>query len=366
MLRLNPQHASANLVYYNAALFAPSDGKVVPASISDTRSEPIVGKPEDFECSIIRFDISANLLPPIVVPMASLAIGPAVPSQLEATLRYLGVDYQQPLLFGVVDVTTSGFVYAIDEMVNSLNAAYLAAYTALIAAVGAIAGITSPPIFAFDPKTQLISIYLEVGWAASGVEIWMNSQLYQYFVSFVADFFGYNNASGRDFRLRKTSSSAIALPAATFRIGYPSSINAIVNPMISMSQTAPSLASMNGVRSIYITTSMPIDSEALPTSIAPGQNANNSTNKEKIMSDFLVATEPETNPVQDRISVSYLPTAEYRMIQMRGTQPLYLIDLKWWYTLQDGTAREMSIPPGGSANAKLLFRRKRAEDLLSH
>jgi hypothetical protein len=366
MLRVNPQHATANLVYYNAALFAPSDGKIVEAAISDTRSEPIVGRPEDFECSIIRFDISASLLPPIVVPMPQPPLLGTTPSNLLATLSYLGVDYQEPLLFAVASVETSGFVYAIDELINSLNFAFGLAYVNLIAAVGAIAGITNAPVFAFDPVTQLISLYLETAWAGSGVTIWTNSQLYQYIVSFLANFSGYNNLNGKDFELREYTISAKLLPAPGARVGYPSLLNAIANPLIQLSQTAPSLGSMNGVRSIYITTSMPIDSEALPTSITPGQSANNSTNKDKIMSDFLIATEPATNPVQDRISVSYLPQAEYRMIQMRGTQPLYLIDLKWWYTLQDGTKREMLIPPGGSANAKLLFRRKRAEDLLSH
>jgi hypothetical protein len=362
MIRVNAQHASSNLIYYNAALYAPSDGKVVLASIIDQRAEAIVGVPDDFEASIVRFDISANLLPPIVVPMAAPIVGIGQPSLLLATLRYLGIDYQQPLLFDTTSIETLGFVYSIDEFVNSLNAAFAAAFVG----VPPIAGINVPPIFAFSPVTQLISIYLDSGWTGSGAEIWVNSELYQYIVSILARFFGYNNPSGKDFQLLDNSSSAILLPPPGAREGYPASINASVNPMIVMSQTAPSLASMGGVRSIYITTSMPIDAEALPTSSAAGQNQNSSVNKQKIMSDFLISTDPATNPVQDRISVSYLPTAEYRMAQMRGSQPLTLIDLKWWYTLQDGTAREMTIPPGGSANAKILFRRRRANDLLAH
>lgn len=363
MHRLNPQHSTSNLVYYNAALFAPTEGKTVIAAISDPRSEPIIGVPEDFECSVVRFDISANLLPPIVIPMPlPPALGANVPSNLSVTLRSLGVDTQVIVNFSVFSVETSGFVYSIEEFIARVNAAFAAAF----AAMAPVAGVTSPPIFAFNPVTQLISLYAQSTYVG-GPEIYVNSQLYNYIESMPAAFFSYNSATGRDFRLQIESPSALAVPAAGApRAGYPISIQNIINQVQSISQAGPSLASMNGVRSVFITTSMPIDSEGLPTSISPNQNANNSSNKERILSDFLVSTEPGNNPVVDRISLSYLPTAEYRMVQMRGTQPLVLIDLKWWYTLQDGRSREMSIPPGGSANAKIMFRRKRAEDLLQH
>lgn len=386
MQRVSAHHASSNLVYYNASLSNPSDGKTTLAVINDTRSEPLIAKPEDWECSIIRFDISAKQLPPIVVPMVTNAVGLNQPSQLKITLRYLGVDYQQPLLFDVAFSDTVGFVFSIEDFMLRLNNASQLAYNALVAAAGAIPGVQLYPYFAFDPVTQLVSMYLEQwwlppvgpadpveqGWNASTAEIYVNSQLYNYIVSIPADSFGHGNPTGRDLRLNKTGPSAKLIPPTGFRIGYPILLNGgqqkllnQLNPMIQISQAGPSVASMNGVRSIFITTTMPINSESLPTTTSVAQNSNYSSNSLPIMTDFLVSTEPETNPVVDRITVSYLPTAEYRMAQMRGNEPLTFINLKWFYTLQDGTQREMTLTPGGTASAKLMFRRAKASDSFS-
>lgn len=360
MQRCGAHHASSNLVYYNASLIAPSDSKTIPAAISDTRSEALISKPEAWECSIVRFDISAGLLPPIVVPMPVPPLIGTTPSRLIATLRSLGIDYKAPLNFFVSSAETSGFVYSIDEFITRLNAAYATAF----AAMPPVVGVSSPPIFAFDPITQLITMYAQASYVG-GPEIYANSQLYNYLISMPAAFFSYNGANDRDFRIQIEASSAKLLPAAGVgRAGYPISIQNVANTVQSISQAGISLSSMNGVRSVFITTTMPINSEALATTSTAAQNSNYSSNSLPILTDFLVSTEPETNPVVDRIVLAYLPTAEYRMAQMRGAEPLVRVDLKWFYTLYDGTIREVFLPPGGSCSAKIMFRRACANDLL--
>lgn len=360
MHRCSANHASSNLVYYNAALIAPSEGKTIPAAVSDTRSEALISRPEDWECSIVRFDISANLLPPMVVPMPQPPLLGVTPSNLIVTLRSLGVDYSAPLNFFVASVESSGFVFSIDEFITRLNAAYAVAFAAMVP----VAGITSPPIFAFDPVTQLISMYYQAGYVG-GPEIYMNSQLYNYVESLPAAFFNYNGANNRDFRIQVEAPSAKLIPTvAAGRAGYPASVATVVGEVRMLSQAGVSLASMNGVRSVLITTTMPINAESLPTTTLAAQNANYSSNTLPVLTDFLLSTDSDTNPVVDRIVLAYIPAGEYRMAQMRGAEPLMRIDLKWFYSLYDGSIREMFLPPGGSCSAKIMFRRSCANDLL--
>lgn len=351
--------AEPTIRYYNASLFNPGTGQVIPASISDTRTSPLIDRPDDWECSIVRFDISAALLPPIVVPLVTVPIAPGlVPTLLEVTLRSLGVDYLHPVAVYTTPATP-GFIYAIDELLSAINLAFAAAF----AAMPAVAGVTSPPMLAFNPVTQLISIYYQATYATAPVDIYINTAIYRMIPSLVASFFGYNNVDGKDYRLQLDASSVVTIPAVGSRAGYPAIVQAIANEVRQSSQAGPSLSALNGVRSIYISTDLPIVAESLPNGVGVSQNANASSASQSILTDFLLSNDPNENPVSDRINISYLPTAEYRMIEMVGTQPIKRIQLDWYYTLYDGTISRMSIPPGGVCSAKIMFRRAAACDL---
>ncbi len=356
-----PPTADTNVVYYNASLFNPASGQPVPASVSDTRSQPIVDRPCDWECSIVRFDLSANLLPPIVVPMPGPPSGPGtVPTSMNVTLRSLGVDYQTVVNVFSPSPSTYGFVFSIDELLTRFNTALAASFAAMVP----VAGVTTPPVFGFDPVTQLISMYAQDSYTTAPVEVYLNSAAYNFVVSMPAAFQGYNLPTGRDFRIQLETISAVTLPpVGAARAGLPVAVQAIPSPARSLAQAGVSLGSMNGVRTIILTTSMPINSESLPTTTGVAQNVNFSSNSLPIMTDFLLATSPRDNPAVDRLTVSYLPTAEYRMVQMRGNEPLMRLDLKWQFTLFDGSIRDMYIPPGGYCSAKVMFRRAAAQDL---
>jgi hypothetical protein len=359
-------HDYKDLVYYNASLFNPAGADYLPAEITDTRTQAIVDCPEDWECSVVRFDLSAQLLPPIVVPMPQPAPviptgGGVFPSSLVVTLRFGGVDYQAIVQVFVPSVATYGFVFSIDELVNRINDAFAAAY-ALIPAppVG-----TVPPVLAFNPVTQLLTLYYNEDYATNvaPIEMYVNTALYNYIVSMPAALLGNNLPSGKDFRIQARAESVIKLPAAPPYIGYPFSITirsgfVMLNPL-ALSQAGPSMSSWNGVRSIVITTDLPINSESLPQNPTPGQNGTASSNSLPILSDFVLSGDPGANPVVDRISLEYLPTAEYRMCQLRGHAPVTKLKLSFFYTLFDGTINRVMLPSSGYCSAKLLFRRVR-------
>lgn len=351
---VSSRHDHQDLVYYNAALFNPASGQPIPASVSDTRGAAIIESPELWQCSVVRFDISASLLPPIVLPMPGPPAVGSVPSNLVVTLRHLGIDYQAVVSVFSASPLTYGFMYSGDELMTRLN-------QALATAFAAIPGPSSsePPVFVFNPVTQLITLYFQSTYAtaADPVEIYLNSAAYQYVLSLPAGFLGYNTPSGRDFLIQPGASSVVTLPALGSRAGYPTLVQAVAGEVRALTQAGPSTGAWNGVRSIVITTSLPVNSENLPGSSLVSQNTSYSNNNLPILSDFILGGEPSENPISDRIQVTYLPTAEYRMVQLRGREPLKRLDLKWFYSLYDGTLRELLLPPGGHASAKILFRR---------
>lgn len=353
--------AEPTIRYYNASMFNPVTGQVVPASISDVRAASLIERPDDWECSIVRFDISAALLPPIVVPLVAPPPAAAtVPTLLRVTLRSLGVDFQQPVnVFTTPD--TPGFIYSIDELMTAINLAFAAAF----AAMPAVVGVTSPPMLAFNPVTQLINIFYQATYVTAPVEVYLNSAAYRMIPSLPAAFFGYNNVDGKDYRLQLDANTAVTIPAVGARAGYPTIVQAVANEVRQSTQAGPSLSALNGVRSIYISTDLPIAAESLPNSVGVAQNTNTSSASQSILTDFLLSSDPGENPISDRINISYLPTAEYRMIQMLGNQPISRIRLDWYYTLYDGTIGRMNIPPGGVCSAKLMFRRASARDLFA-
>lgn len=348
---------TSTLKYYNAALFNPPSGRSIPAAVYDTRSQAIIERPEDWECSVVRFDVSANSLPPMVLPMPGPpTVGANVPSSLQVVLRHAGVDYAAIVNIEVLATFAYGFMYSFDELTKRINAAFAAAFAVIPGPPS-----TAAPVIVFNPLTQLFVLYFQDTYVTAGapIEIYVNSQLYRYILSMPAAFFGHNAPGGKDYRLDVSTTSAVTLPNPPGP-GFPVVIQAN-GAQRSITQVAPSLASCNGVRNIFITTSMPINSESLPTSPGVAQNANTSSNSLPILTDFLLSTDPAANPVQDRISVSYLPTAEYRMIQMRGQEALNRIDMKFFFGLFDGSIQELYIPPGGYCSAKILFRRVRGE-----
>jgi hypothetical protein len=349
-----------DVVYYNASLFNPGSGQPVEAYISDIRSQAVIDRPEDWQVSVVRFDITSSLVPPMIVPMAVPAtnVPGTYASSLRVVLRHLGIDYSASVQIFCFSLSLFGAVYSIDELLSRYNTALATAFAAVPAPPSAAA-----PIFVFNPVTQLITLYYQATYvtAVNPIEIYLDTQAYGYVVSLPAAFLSWNDPSGRDFRIQVETSSALTIPAVGARAGYPSVVQALAGEVRALSQAGVSLASMNGVRSILITTSMPISSEALPsTSLAGAQNAGYSSNSLPILSDFIVGgSDPSENPSVDRVQITYLPTAEYRMIQMRGVEPLKRVDLRFFFTLLDGEIRQLLIPPGGHVSAKLLFRRVR-------
>jgi hypothetical protein len=123
-------------------------------------------------------------------------------------------------------------------------------------------------------------------------------------------------------------------------------------------QDSPSLATLaNPVQSIVFTTSLlPVSSSltAIPQIIGVPQGIINGINNNftLMLTDFQVQDGHYTP------SVNYTPTAEYRLIDLFGNNPISSVDLQVYWTDVFGGMHPLLLDAQCSCTIKLLFRRK--------
>jgi hypothetical protein len=369
VLRATLENKDINHIYYNATL-TNNTSDLIPAAIVDTRSEPLLRTPGDFEMSVIRFDVSAQTIPLTIVNVNAPANpNPNAPTNLAtlylwATLTVGGVDYtsnvvltpsasyvQQPI----------GAVFNFQKLLDDVNTAFASSYAAI---PGPPAGSAAPQ-FIWNPQTQLIDLYVDANYLAAPpalptIQLWVSFGLWNYLTGFNAFQNTMYAVNRKDVRIEGRPSTAITLPAFGSRDGFPASVAAVNTPLYSIQQEAQQTQNWNDARSLLITSAtLPIRPEFVPTSFTSSNNAV-STATQRIISDFLIPE--DQNLLQSRNVFQYLPTAQYRMADLFGRSPFYTIDFTMLWTDYAGNSYPLQLNPGDSLSVKILFRRKGACD----
>ena len=126
-----------------------------------------------------------------------------------------------------------------------------------------------------------------------------------------------------------------------------------------MSQEFPNLQAFNSLVNITLTTrGIPIQSEAV--SIPSGSGAHTTgagDGTALILTDFMPTTTVGFESTRQRF-VYYVPSSEYRLIELLPQSPLKVIDLQIYWTDLNGTLRPLMLRPNTFCSVKLLFRRK--------
>ena len=332
--------------YLDANLVANRNGQPVVAT-SKVLLPPAL-KTGSWEVSVVGAGASANLLPPITVPMPVRLPGSLVgevPSELAVTLVHGGVNYQSFVVVNSPSFAAYGTVYCVYDLLNRFNAAFAAAFAAIPESRS-----SAPPFLAFDPATQLITMFFQESYNAAGdrILIYMNSKAYGYLLSLEASFLGYNTVTGLDFLIATQSKQARIVSF------YPSWIPTGVatatpgNNVLALTQQGPSLAAWSRVRAIVIKTNLPLLGQDWVEDQLDGGS---------VLVEFPPGGTPGGNPVT-RQTVEYLGGAFPPPRQLQeSSRKLDRIELRWGYVTQDGDGvHELMLPPGGSANVRLMFR----------
>jgi len=343
---VDPVYGSS-LIYYNATVVNNTTGPL-PAVCNDTRSQAIIHVPERWDMSIVRFDVDTSLIPIAKLPMDASAPGTGF-TELSVTFVDTGIVPSQ-----IVGPTpgisfTNGLETSMQAVVDSLNSSFRD-----YANLTSVAKPSDPPYIWFNAEQELLQIFAPSSWIGSNIEIYVNKAMRRYLrgLPFEAAY----QPNGRDFRLMLESSWQAA---ANDRPGFPAAIQQPYASagLIYKTQEAKLLSSWSASRSIYLTTdSFPVSSESIPNSVLLSNRGSVSSSSIPIVTDFIFST--DGTPAADRDRMEYLPTAEYRMIQLGGREPIMRVNLQAWWTDFSGNSYPIELAEGGSFSAKVLFRKK--------
>jgi hypothetical protein len=342
-------YSDGNLIYYDLVL-TNSEPAPILAEINDQRQSSIINIPRDWEVSVVRFNISSELIPLFFPTIPN----PAFPlrTNMSITLQYLGNYFRQYVQVTVDEVKNGVFDYT--TYLDNINDASTLAFTALKAAFPAASG-TAPPLFYLNEDTSLISMYVQDAYLKTNpnrIQIALNQPLQQILDFPCINRFGVPDPNGFEFEI-SVNNSANLLPVAP-RSGYPFALSVIAGNLLQVSQEFRSLDEWSTVRSIVFSSDLPTVKEYVPTRVDQSQNNNVNNSVKPILTDFLLSKD-SVEPT--RHTLVYVPTAEYRMLSMQGTNSFSSIYLRAQYQEYNGRLRDVYIGSGDSMTVKLLFRR---------
>lgn len=368
-------HSAAK--YSISPIVAPIGEQTQSADYNVTKTLPILDKASNYYASVIRFDIPLNTIPIYIMKIIPMQSDPNL-TPFIIGISYLGANYSVYLEYipnapgfpapvqdqPVQVITPYYFNYSYGTLIDMFNIALSKVW--ISSNLASINPTVSPPFFYLDPITQLINLVVgNIFVVANPPIIYINVSSIKYLDGFQFGFFGFNQPYGKDyfFVLNNNLSPTVPPPALS-----PTVDKYYVNPLLLQptppiapvpywrySQDFSSLALWSSLRKIIISTNtIPISNEYIPT-------GNNSNNQSGVAASFPILTDfvPQIESSgQSRSVAYYVPTSQYRLIDMISDMPLQKIDLKLYWEDIDGNLYPILISLYQQANVKLAFLRK--------
>lgn len=343
----------------------------VHLSFNETRTNPIVTKPRDYYISIVRFSVDSQSLP-VFVPQIELDQSDPNRTIYTVTLSY---EYSGTVYFGneYVEYVTSNFstpaanaplvnqdvstnYYYVEQYISFIrmvNTAYSDAFASLnsqVVAAGGTLPMANPPFLEWNPTNNRAILNADIlGYEESltpRINIYMNSPLFRLFSSFEAENNGFNVSNGTNYRLK-------VINQRDFNIFTVNSVN-----YVQMFQQYSVRALWSPITSLVFTCSLvPI----VPTQVSPAKIYNspqglssqgNNASIANILTDF-IADELEFSPY-----LTYVPTSEYRLLDLKGDSPMNSISIQAFWKDRFGNLNPFLLDSQDCATLKIMFRKK--------
>lgn len=340
----------------------------VPAVFQEVRQTPLFyGDPEDYFMSVVRFTVPTSFIPLFIAPIQPFPnLNPNLMIH-SVTLSFAGNDFQTFLIFNQQNfavpippsptpgegVIRSNFItyyglFSYNSFLDLLNAALANSFFNLNVAFPGL--VPAPPFMTFDGSTNLFTFHVPTAYATNAVEIYFNYFLAGLFqASFDTNFFGFGTLNGKDVQFVIEDQN-----------NNHETFNAI--PYFFFQQESNTIAQFSPLNAIlFLTGNLPIRTEWVSfADIAPYQAGNvttSDTNKFlRILTDFEVDI---TNSSEIHSFIRYVPTAQYRYIDLIGKSKLDFIDVQVYWRDNFSNLYQLLIPFGQSVTIKLLFEKKR-------
>jgi hypothetical protein len=357
-----------NVVFdHNGVSFPIDNPPILPiinenSQVSDynvTKTIPILSKASDFYCSVIRFEIPLDTIPLFIIPIVPNQPNPNL-TPLVIGINVAGVNYPQRLIYTpsnniqppiqnkpIQVITDYYYDYSIQHFVDMLNTALGFAWISSGLPLTYL-GYTFPWFF-YDSITSLMSLVVPEYFTriiAPLIDIpiiYMNEPLQSYLSSFNLKFIGYSQPFGREYDF------ILNFPTPDKRFIVPGDPLIYYKIVEDYSITEYFVA----LRKIIIATNtIPISNEFIPV---PGNNDSGIAASFPILTDFT----PQINLAgQSRSIAYYIPTSQYRLVDLIADVPLQKIDLKIYWVDITGNINPLLISVFQQASIKLAFLRK--------
>jgi hypothetical protein len=132
----------------------------------------------------------------------------------------------------------------------------------------------------------------------------------------------------------------------------------IALPRLAITQQYSTLPVWNPVSSfVFLTSVLPINPESIsiPAAANSINNGGNNSAIGTVLTDFEITLEKGW---ENKPTINYTPSAEYRLVDLNGNAPLSTIQLSIGWRDRSGVFRPLNIGPNGFAQIKMLFRKK--------
>jgi len=356
-------------LYYDVLVSNLTNKETKPprATFSQTRSTPFLLKPDEYFMSIVRWTLDTTTLPifrPTIKPDSD------DPNQTiySITLQHGGVKVKTFMTFipqdksadvavspatrgGLQDNSTGYYdIYSYSHVIFLVNNTLKEAFANLKELTALPTDVC--PFVSFDTATKVAVMNCDkegFGSSAEGgpIEIFFNTALGGLFNSFPYEISN-NSGDGRNFKLQVD-----VLGDSTV---FPAVLDGTDVSLIQVFQEYSTVSSWNPVMSLAVmsnTLGIVQNIESKPTIFLNGNivygSGNNSVSS-NLITDF-VADDYRPN-------IIYVPSAEYRRIELVGSEPLSNLDLSIYWKTREGEFVPFLLPSGGSCSIKIMFEKK--------
>lgn len=371
-------------LYYDVIMSNVSNQNVqpIPAKYSEARNQAYLDNPSEYWLSILKLTADTQSL-----PVWRCVIQPNSPdanlSVYSITLTYGGQEFQAYLRYesqnkgiftpsppslngGLQNNSTYYYdVYNYQYVPFLFNKTFQEAFAGLDALVGGGLPTIHPPVMTYDTTNKTAIIFADSSayngaTTAGSIGIFFNSSTANLFSSFPLFITNLTSTNGKNFELQTK------LFAETNLGQYPPVVPAgsllVQYTCYTLYQEIPTYQQWNPITAIVLTsTSLPVlpnntsgtltvnDIRNATTTI-PVNNSNN-TLAIPILTDY------STEGLYKNF-LYYVPTSEYRRLQLYGATPLTSIDLELYWRDRLGNLNPFLLSSNTTITIKMLFEKK--------
>lgn len=354
----------------------------VEVSFTQTRNKPFLQKPDDYFLSVVRFQLDTNTLPvfnafiqynqanrDLTIYSVTLTWNnPVAPFQQfnqQTFVTWIPQDQASPipqppsLTQNRFQDDSGGYYYCYNyayflQLINNAYATCFGLLNAQVIGAGLVLPTTHAPVMTWNSDKNIGILNADVlGYSTTAVSkilIYMNLPLYNLFNTMPVYIESATSPIGKNFRIDTSSFGNTTVVGFPF---YAPTYNAL-----QVFQETTVVGVWCPVSGIVITSNtLPINATNISNpciylnGIATNNNGNNS-NVLQVITDF------QAPDGQYKNSITYVPSAQYRYIDLTGNSPLYTIDINIYWRNKVAELIPFRLASGCSASVKLLFQRK--------